>query len=171
MGNEESAWLGFREDASIPDVLETLENEVRGFATVLIRCLDSWWFESVPEVRGVFSRYLDEGSCFPFGFVLDGAGLLRIHEEDAEFFTGFDEVWLWHERIQPRQPPPIAITSEAALAPPRGPTLYTDEELGRLRAWMLTSRCSLGLGDGCGLNYITSLRHWVDRLEKIRPDG
>lgn len=68
-------------------------------------------------------------------------------------FTGFDEVWFFLEMPNIfRQPP--SITSDRSLTDITDP--FVMDTLSILPEWMRTSGCTIGFGDGAGLNYVSS---------------
>lgn len=76
------------------------------------------------------------------GSIVPTKTLLEINRE-GEIFFGFDEVWFCPER--PEIPKP---DSEYLVGPDR----IDKKTLRRIAPWMKRTSCSLGLGDGAGLN-------------------
>ena len=63
--------------------------------------------------------------------------------DNEQFFTGFDEVWLFTEAPASGKPDGLRMTSDQPLvSAPEG-----------LEAWMREVGCIAGLGDGDGLNF------------------
>jgi hypothetical protein len=85
-----------------------------------------------------YSRVADDVS-------LSAANLLEFARRNEEFFCGFDEMWLFRTPPVGDKPTGVRITSETDLR-------MADAEL---TAWMKSSECLLGLGDGSGLNFVT----------------
>ncbi len=79
------------------------------------------------------------------GILVPAAALLDADGENQIFF-GFDEVWFFpHDRIEPKP-------DSAWLV---GPNRLDQEKLDKLGSWMTDNGCSMGIGDGCGLNIVT----------------
>jgi hypothetical protein len=90
-----------------------------------------------------------------------GAALLiptaRLLEMNAahQIFFGFDEVWFFpHDQIEPKP-------ESAWLV---GPARTDQGKLEKLGPWMANTECSLGLGDGDGLNFLIKARGLVRHL-------
>lgn len=88
------------------------------------------------------------------GVVLDIDGL-AVLLDDSNYFTGFDEVWLFE--VPPKEPLPdrVVLTSDARV-----------QKDPQVDAWIERTRCVVGLGDGLGLSYITPHRAVADVIEK-----
>jgi hypothetical protein len=71
--------------------------------------------------------------------------LALIHDDDHEWFTGFDEVWICSSKPARGKPDNLRMTGDRPL----------ETEPSGLASWMRTSTCVLGLGDGDGLNFAT----------------
>jgi hypothetical protein len=88
--------------------------------------------------------------------LLDGALLTTTETAidlatNPKIFPGFDELWIL-EREPAERPPKDGgnITSEMPI------TEDADDNLLTMHAWMVAQGAVLGLGDGCGLNYLTT---------------
>jgi hypothetical protein len=113
----------------------------------------------LPSVLSEVGRRFDQ---------VGGAILVRQRDllwllEDKDFFTGFDEVWLFHDPPRESRPPGLRTTTDRPFTevPP------ADE----LRAWMLQTDCCLGLGDGAGLNYMCRDPRLALLLEQTNIDS
>ena len=74
-------------------------------------------------------------------------------------FNGFDELWCF--AMPPTVVKPDAVTLVAPL------NLDADGLPSTVAAWMKSSHCLLGLGDGVGLNYATTERSLADSIEGL----
>jgi hypothetical protein len=93
-----------------------------------------------------------------------GQGLLvpsvKLPALDAELglFHGFDEVWALDDR------PAVAKPSGSSIVGPLN--LNEDDPSGDVAEWMNATGCRLGLGDGFGLNYVTSDAGLAEQIER-----
>jgi hypothetical protein len=115
----------------------------------LITCLDSnlepiSLLEQSPALGLVKSvaRPLGNGLLVP-------TRLLREADSQNQIFFGFDEVRFF---------PSDAIKPKPNAAWLVGPARIGKEALDSLGEWMAENSCSLALGDGVGLNFITKAR-------------
>lgn len=122
----------------------------------LVTCIDgSRDVKGAMEGKGLAGW---EGVCSVLGHgLVVGEGKILEVARAYELFNGFDEIWLFEARPtveKPRGisivPPPADLT---AVAPPQ-----------ELREWIEASGCVLGLGDGIGMNYITTSREIAEAL-------
>ena len=82
------------------------------------------------------------------GVLLTTHQLLRLDREERLFF-GFDEVWFFsHKNISPKP------TTDSIVGPER----ITTSAQSNLETWMESNGCSLGLGDGAGMNFCAKLQ-------------
>ena len=135
------------------------------FPYCLVTCVDS-----SPDVgymataEGAIGR---EASCSVYGkglLVRDG----RIVEigERYNYFNPFDEMWLFEK--PPKHDKPDTFSIVAPL------DLNKDPLPQGLLEWFSASGCVLGLGDGIGLNYVTTEKSVVDSLmerQKLPPSA
>jgi hypothetical protein len=122
----------------------------------VIRSIDSSHSETdlsqVLRFHGVLHEVINRNVCV-------SPSSLR-HALAAEVFTGFDEVWLL-----PGEPPHIGLdvlpgaTSDAADFAQHVPAELLDA--------MEKTNCFLIMGDGCGLNYITSGERIAELIRTI----
>ena len=140
-------------DSSIHDFLDDLPRPFASIQVALITCLDSQsdlrrLFETSDHLRAlaVEAEFLGEGLLVPT------RRLLEV-DRDGRIFFGFDEVWFFPQ--SPREPKPAS----ACLV---GPQRIGQESLRRVAPWMERNSCSLGLGDGTGLN-VTAKVHGLAR--------
>ena len=72
--------------------------------------------------------------------------VLRSLIDEHDFFTGFDEIYLFHELPTRMKPDTFRITSDVPFGSP-APSGLAD--------WMDLASCIAALGDGIGLNFAT----------------
>ena len=82
---------------------------------------------------------------------------LRVLAEDG-LVTGFDEVWLFEGVPTADKPASIRLTAGRPLP---------DLPPADLVAWMSSSGCRLGLGDGEGLSYVTPDADVAGLIERL----
>jgi hypothetical protein len=146
-----AGWL----DSSIRDFLEAFPPRLDSMKYVLVTCLDSslkpeTFLEESAELRSLARQVRVVGD----GLLLSTKVLLEADSSSPLFF-GFDEVWFFPGEV--RKPKP----DSAWLV---GPARIDQEKLDKLGAWMTDNACSLGLGDGEGLNFIIKARGLVRHL-------
>jgi hypothetical protein len=73
----------------------------------------------------------------------------------ANIFFGFDEVWFF---------PTDDIEQKPNVGSLVGPSRIDQATLDQFDSWMTANRCSLGLGDGIGLNFIVKAHGLVRNL-------
>jgi hypothetical protein len=88
--------------------------------------------------------------------VTSGDWLVRLLLNGELSLNGFDELWICSKLPVPRRP------EEAYIVAPR--QLNEEIPTATIR-WMESSGCVLGLGDGYGLNFITTDMDLARRLE------
>ena len=96
------------------------------------------------------------------GLVVPAAQLAQIARE-FNLFNGFDEVWCFDRR------PGVAMPTMIALVAPLN--VERDPPPHGLEEWMRQSGCTLGLGDGDGLNYVTVMLELAERIERAVTAG
>ncbi len=136
-----AGWL----DSSIHDFLEVLPGAPDSTAFALVTCLDSQLkpaslLKKSPELRSLAGTAQLVGHAI----LLPTEVLLEANAK-ASFFTGFDEVWFFPtDKIEPKP-------NSAWLV---GPNRIDRSKLKLLGPWMRRNNCTLGLGDGEGLNVV-----------------
>ena len=153
--NSGRIWAG-RLNTSIPVLLGRVPALLSQFPFALITCIDS--SRDLRELRSgneIVTSF--GGSSFLEGALATTGDTLLALIEQCNVFNGFDEVWLFPNAPSKSIPAGIWITA---------PLEITKEMPSGLPEWMNQSGCSLGIGDGIGLNYITSDLSVADVLEQ-----
>jgi hypothetical protein len=146
-----AGWL----DSSIRAFLEALPGHSDGMKYALVTCLDSdlaprSLLKKSPALRPLVTEARPLGR----GFLLPTRSL-READAHSQLIFGFDEVWFFPgDSIKPKP-------NSAWLV---GPARIDQKKLDKLGAWMSENSCSLGLGDGEGLNFIVKARGLVRQL-------
>ncbi len=121
----------------------------------LVTCIDS-----TEDVRSTTTANMivdAESSCGFLGTsLLVGDGLILEIAPKYNLFSHFDEIWLYTNRPTATKPPATSIVFPTDLNVESPPT--------ELLGWFVTSDCVLGLGDGIGMNYITTSSEIVEAL-------
>jgi len=134
-------------DIDISSVLAGMHEVIAQFPYVVLSCLDS--ARSVASLPSIQSFAASRGlsrDVLGEDLLLDGPRF-QLLATDENFLTGFDEVWFCQQRPYVESPRGFVLTSDRPIqgSPPQA-----------VRAWMTDADCELALGDGDGLNYITS---------------
>lgn len=93
------------------------------------------------SLRGKFQRV-------GLGILLTTRQLLTAVKNNRLFF-GFDEVWFFPNADVSPKPESFVIV---------GPELVDSRETDQYSEWLHASNCSLGLGDGTGMNFCLRVR-------------
>jgi hypothetical protein len=140
-----AGWL----DSSIHDFLIDFPPTFNSMKYALITCLDSnrepcSLLRRSPELEPIkkWAQPLGKGLLLPTRLLLDA-------ESSDQLLFGFDEVWFFaSDQVEPKP-------SSAWLV---GPRRIDQEKINTLGTWMSRNSCSLGLGDGEGLNFVVRAR-------------
>jgi hypothetical protein len=98
-----------------------------------------------------------EKSCSFLGSsLLVGDSKIICVEQRYKLFSHFDEIWLFEDHPDVDKPKEVSIVSPLEL----NKTIPSKELLD----WFSASGCLLGLGDGMGMNYITTSEEIVQSL-------
>lgn len=142
---------GLVQQLNIPRLFEAEPPFLERCRTCLITSIDS--DREVTDLLGHRARS-DRGSdpdlpsCTRLGrgVVLDMDDLAALLGHN-NYFTGFDEIWLFPSRPPEQLPGDVLLTSDTRIL-----RAGASQVLAR---WMADARCVVGLGDGAGLNYVT----------------
>lgn len=141
----QAAWI----DTSIHDFLLGIDDPPASMAYALITCLDST-FDVASVVRGNpgFAAVNEHGTKTGKGIVISTRRLIAI-EARTRMFYGFDEIWFAPKSNLPARPQNLTLV---------GPERISAEMARRAARWMRESGVTLGLGDGCGMNFCAKLQ-------------
>ena len=136
-----AGWL----DSTVHDLVANLTSNFASMKFALITCLDSdtnpaALLESSPELNALDPRPVPLGDAL----WLPTAQLVEC-DSRHRLFHGFDELWF-------SPSPPATPKPDSAWIV--GPNRISQGNLDRLGEWMTSNDCSLGLGDGDGLNFV-----------------
>jgi hypothetical protein len=122
----------------------------------LVTCIDS--SPNVTFMMKAEGIHKWEGFCsfLGKGLIVSDGKILNVAKE-YNLFNGFDEIWLF------RNCPTVEKPDEVSIVPPP-PDLSRDAPPKELLEWFNASGCIVGLGDGVGMNYMTTSREIVESL-------
>jgi hypothetical protein len=145
MKNIDGIWIDCT-NGSIGSFVNDFGSIITESLSVLITCMDS--DRDVSDMARRSSGF--HGLVIDYE-VIDRAVLVSAEELKSlvrarEYFTGFDEIWLFDYAPSNIELPTMSITGESCIED------WYDSTLGR---WIRDTRCLLGLGDGCLLNVVS----------------
>lgn len=147
-----SGWI----DTTIHDFLSAMSASPAS-RYALITCLDSCFaLAPIADANPQLQELKRRGKLQVIGDSISLAtrDLLAIQRQRRLFF-GFDELWFGSHVAKSPKPADLVIT---------GPERITDAMLSALAGWMESSHCSIGLGDGVGMNFCAKLTGATRRL-------
>lgn len=136
-------------DTTVHQFLVEMDRPSVGMRYALITSLDS--NPDVAAIAGVSKHLADlEGKFQPVGRgILMATSDLLATEYQSRMFFGFDEVWFFPHANITSKPEDLSITAPCSIGP---------EQIRRSAEWLTTNKCSLGLGDGLGMNYCLRIK-------------
>jgi hypothetical protein len=143
-------------DIHFASIIET--RIVQNFSLSLITSIDS---ETELATSKIGSRIIQRRSeCRFFGKgIIIPCGLLADLNNELKLFHGFDEAWFFDsEPVAPR-PNDVSLVAPLNLKEDPLPPVVTH--------WMHHSHCRLGVGDGIGMNYVTSDGELASQFESL----
>lgn len=136
-------------DSSVHQFLADLDSPSSSMKYVLITCLDSCFdVASMLQKSAALKPLGPHAEVIGQGLLVSTSRLMKA-QQSGQIFFGFDEIWFFPSQDVTRKPKHICITGPEPLKP---------DPPAKLVEWMENNRCSLGLGDGAGLNFIAKLR-------------
>jgi hypothetical protein len=144
-GDYMAGWI----NTTIHDFLEEIDEPTSSMRYALITYLDS-----SSEVSSIFTKgkhLIDLRSKYRAigtGALLTTRQLIAAQRQRRIFF-GFDEVWFFPSPDISSKPESLVITA---------PYSIDSEQIEQYSEWLTSNRCSLGLGDGMGMNYCLRIR-------------
>jgi len=141
---------------SIWDLADSQWRFLQELPYALVTCIDS--IEDLTITTTARKIVEAEGDCRFLGVsLLVGNARIVDVAKRHKLFSHFDEVWLCRNPPADGKPAGTSIVSPTDLSfetPPR-----------ELLEWFSASDCVLGLGDGIGMNYVTTSEEIVLSLE------
>ena len=122
----------------------------------MITCIDSCTEPSRLKVAETILAALPGARLLDASLIVPGR-LLGVVAQQFGLFSGFDELWCSTGRVQSDFPRELTIVAPMNLSSEPLPTVLAE--------WMITANCQLGLGDGDGLNFVTTEPATVERLQ------
>lgn len=142
-------------DLGLRDLIRTNAKLLRGYNYVLLTALDSVRDLTAAMIGQRILRELPRTRALGDGLLLP-AGILTEVGWISDLFGGFDEAWFFD--IEVRGPLPRGVS---VLPPPSFDRVEPDEATIK---WFLEFDCKLALGDGFGMNYLSTDREVLRHL-------
>lgn len=155
-----SGWV----DTTMHDFLSAMDTSP-GSRYALITCLDSCFdLAPVVDANPKLQELKRRGKLEIIGDSISLAtrDLLEAQRQRRLFF-GFDELWFGSNAAKSAKPADIVITT--------GPDRISDRMLPALIGSMEANHCSIGLGDGVGMNFCAKLTGPTRRLADAFADA
>jgi len=138
-------WIN-RIESSVSDFVDNITNWEEFFNYILVVTIDSSHvLTELPAIQKGIEKGFDITS-FDSKIILTNETIRKMNKEFS-LFNGFDEIYCFPERPKALSPRKAFLT---------GPIKIENKIPDDLEQWMLNNNCLLGLGDGIGLNYITT---------------
>jgi hypothetical protein len=136
-------------NTTIHDFLSAVDEPTSSMAYALVTCLDSnnevaSLLDQSKHLKGLRGKYQRVGQ----GILLTTHQLLTAQKNNRLFF-GFDEVWFFPNADVSPKPESFVIV---------GPEPISSRETDQYSEWLRSNNCSLGLGDGTGMNFCLKVR-------------
>lgn len=136
-------------DSSIHRFMANIDPPPTSMKYALITCLDSCF-----EVASILSKSAALSPLKPQAEIVGKSVLVSTRrllsaERNRQIFFGFDEVWFLPTALVKPKPRGIGLV---------GPTRLSPDLPAKLVSWMNDNSCTLGLGDGVGLNFVAKLQ-------------
>jgi hypothetical protein len=133
-------------NSSVHDFLEEIDQPTSSMRYALITYIDS-----SPNTASIFKNMIAlKGKSKAVGqSALVSTRHLLAAQRQHRIFFGFDEVWFFPNSDIKSKPQGFVIT---------GPYSIDSQQIDRYSDWLASNKCSLGLGDGTGLNYCLRIR-------------
>ena len=114
----------------------------------LVTCIDSSRnIKNLIPTKKIIADGEESCSLLGDGLVVGNKRIIDVVRK-YNLFNGFDEIWLYKNRPTIEKPEEVSIVSTLDLS--------KDKPSKKLLDWFEESDCVLGLGDGIGMNYITT---------------
>lgn len=147
-------YYGWLQD-SIWDLIQSHWEVFDQLPYALVTCIDS--SDNLKSTTVAPKIVVSEGSCSFLGrsLLVGDARIVDVAQRHT-LFSHFDEIWLYPERPAVDKPLEVSIVSPLELS--------TDAPSREVLEWFNASGCVLGLGDGIGMNYLTTSKAIVESL-------
>jgi hypothetical protein len=149
--------VGNHLDSSIDECIGELPELFERFPVIWITSLDS---SQDLSNDGMIKNLSEPYELRKMGAIVSGKTLVKIQELDG-MFAGFDELWCFDAPIDCTELP-----EDVFLV---GPRELSTEIPDAVVEWMRRSKGVLGLGDGIGLNYVSSDTDIAALIERTLP--
>lgn len=144
-----SAYSAVSIDGSIHQFLKDLPTPPASMRYALITCLDSSInIPSLLSTSSALDTLATDAKVVGQGILVSTKRLLAAEQANRIFF-GFDEVWFFPSGDVSAKPSDVFVAGPTHLAAKLPPNLVR---------WLERNKCTLGLGDGTGLNMIARLQ-------------
>lgn len=142
--------------ANIPYVLSEVHDLIKN-SQVLLTAIDSQ--ENVADSL-IIQRAIGDGVLIQKfnNYVSFPSSELYNLIDNYNLFNGFDEIWFFRNIVNVVNPPDVPLVTPYELK---------ISDLQNIEKWMISSSCYFAIGDGCGLNYITTDEKIDQKLKKI----
>ena len=136
-------------NTTIHDFLQEIDEIAFSMAYALITYLDS-----NPDVASVFEKSKSLSGLKEKHRVVGTSALVTTRqllaaERKHRLFYGFDEVWFFPYYDVTIKPDDLVITA---------PYSIESQKIEQHHRWLVSNKCSLGIGDGVGMNYCLKIR-------------
>jgi hypothetical protein len=153
-------------DSSVHHFLESIDPPPANMKYALITCLDSSFDVASMLATSAALQPLKRQAEVVGPSVLVSTRRLLSAERKEQIFHGFDEVWFFPSAEVKPKPKQVSLV---------GPSRLPQELPKALVRWMEEHGCSLGLGDGAGLNFVARLQgvakflvsEWAESLNGV----
>jgi hypothetical protein len=136
-------------DSTVHDFLLDVDQPTASMKHALVTCLDSCFdLPLLARKSAAVGRLASHGEMLGKSLRVTTKRLLAAEQSERIFF-GFDEVWFF------AKPPVRAKPDDVTLV---GPEKLAGELPRNLVVWLDDNHCTLGLGDGTGLNLVARIR-------------
>lgn len=155
-----------RIDTTIHAFLAEIDDPTSSMAYALVTCLDSNFdVPSLLEKSKHLKNLKEKCQIIGQGVLLSTRQLLSAEKKNRLFF-GFDEVWFF---------PNANITPKPTTFVIVGPDEISPKEVRQFGEWLRSNHCSLGLGDGTGMNFCLKVRgvakYIVEAFNETKPQA
>jgi len=154
MKKTQGFWFN-RIEGSVSSFVDNIAKWEKFFNYILVVTIDSSHIlTELPVIQKAIEKGFDI-TFFDSKIILTNEEIREINKDFA-LFNGFDEIYCFLEKPRVLLPRNVFLT---------GPIEIENRIPDDLEQWMLNNNCVLGLGDGIGLNYITTEKALAEIFE------